>query len=420
MVERVLDACEEAGVTRAIAVVSPSQPDVARHLEGRCQVVHQAEQRGTGHAVMQVPEALLLDGDVLVVNGDQPLLRGETVRRLVERHRESAASATLATVRDAGRPDGRVIRDQSGFFRKIVEHRDATPEERACDEINVGLYCFRGADLVRALGLLTSNNAQGEYYITDVFNHLRPVEVVTIEDRTEALGINDRVQLSQAEAALRSRVLERLMREGVTVVDPASTYVEPQVRVGADTVIEPMTVLRGQTVIGEGCRIGPGSDIADSTIGDDVAVTHSHLRGARMAEGSECGPFAKLRPGADIGPGVHIGSFGEVVRSRLGRGTKMGHFSYLGDATVGEDVNIGAGTISANFDGRDKHPTVIGRGAFIGCDSVLIAPVTIGEGAATGAGAIVNHDVPPGSLAVGMPARAIRGRRAETPAEQEC
>lgn len=417
MVERVMDACEEAGVTRLIAVLSPSQPDVARHLEGRCEVVYQPEQRGTGHAVMQVPEALLEDGDVLVVNGDQPLLRGETVRRLVERHRQSGASATLATVRDAGRPDGRVIRRPDGSFLKIVEHRDATPEERACDEINVGLYCFRGADLVRALGLLTSDNAQGEYYITDVFNHLRPVEVVTIEDRTEALGINDRVQLSQAEAALRSRVLERLMREGVTIVDPATTYVEPQVRVGTDTVIEPMTMLRGETVVGEGCRIGPGADIADSTIGDGVTVTHSHLRGARMAEGSDCGPFAKLRPGTDIGPGVHIGSFGEIARSRLGRGTKMGHFSYLGDATVGEDVNIGAGTISANFDGRDKHPTVIERGAFIGCDSVLIAPVTIGEGAATGAGAIVNHDVPPGSLAVGMPARAIRRRRAETPAE---
>jgi bifunctional UDP-N-acetylglucosamine pyrophosphorylase / glucosamine-1-phosphate N-acetyltransferase len=376
MVERVLDACEQAGVTRLIAVLSPAQPEVAGRLEGRCEVVFQAE-----------------------------------------RHRETGAAATLATVRDPGRPDGRVIRSADGSFRKIVEHRDATAEERACDEINVGLYCFRGSDLSLALSRISSDNAQGEYYLTDVFNHLRPVEVVTIEDRSEALGINDRVQLSQAEAALRGRVLERLMRGGVTVVDPATTYVEPQVRVGADTVLEPMTVLRGETVVGEACRIGPGADIADSVIGDGVTVTHSHLRGARMAEGSDCGPFAKLRPGADIGPGVHIGSFGEVVRSRLGRGTKMGHFSYLGDATVGEDVNIGAGAISANFDGRQKHPTVIGRGAFIGCDSVLIAPVTIGEDAATGAGAIVNHDVPPGSLAVGMPARPIRRRRAETPAD---
>lgn len=408
MVDYAVDACRAAGIEDVMAVISPLHPELAAHLEGHCAVLYQAHMRGTGDAVRQVPDERLEAGDVVVLNGDQPLFRGETIARLIETHRGSGAAATLATVRDRSRPDGRVIRGPDGSFDHIVEHRDATPEERACDEINTGLYCFRGPDLVAALGRLQPDNAQGEYYLTDVFRTVRPVEVLPVDDPDEGLGINDRVQLATAEGALRRRVLIDLMRAGVTVIDPTTTYVDAGVRIGCDTVLEPMTVLRGRTVIGERCRIGPGADITDSVLEDDVVVTRSWLQGARMGKGSDCGPFSKLRPGTDIAAGVHIGSFAEVVRSRVGVGSKVPHFSYLGDTTVGERVNVAAGTITANYDGTVKSPTVIEDGVFIGVDTMLVAPVRVGAGSRTGAGAVVTRDVPPGTIAVGMPARALR------------
>ena len=408
MVDRAIDACRAAGVKDVMAVVSPLQPQLAAHLERSCTVLYQAEMRGTGDAVRQVPEERLGAGDVLVLNGDQPLFRGETVAGLIEAHRRAGAAATLATVLDRSRPDGRVIRTSDGAFDRIVEHKDATSEERACHEINTGLYCFRGPDLVAALRRLRPDNAQGEYYLTDVFRMLRPVEVVRVDDPDEGLGINDRVQLATAEAALRRRVLTDLMRAGVTVVDPSTTYVEPGVRVGCDSVLEPMSVLRGRTVIGERCRIGPCADITDSVLEDDVAVTRSWLQGARMGRGSDCGPYSKLRPGTEIAAGVHVGSFAELVRSRVGAGSKVPHVSYLGDTTVGERVNVAAGTITANYDGMAKNPTVIEDDVFIGVDTMLVAPVRVGAGSRTGAGAVVTRDVPPGATAVGMPARVVR------------
>jgi bifunctional UDP-N-acetylglucosamine pyrophosphorylase/glucosamine-1-phosphate N-acetyltransferase len=397
-------------VERAVVVISPGHGEVRDHLDGRCDVVFQDPPRGTGHAVAQVPAELLGAGDVLVLNGDQPLIRPETVARVLAAHREAGAAATLTSVHDAGRPDGRVIRDGDGSFVKIVEHRDATPAERACDEINVGVYCFRGPELVEALARLEPTNAQGEYYLTDVFSTLRPVAVVELEDAGEALGINNRVQLADAEAVLRRRVLERLMLSGVTVVDPASTYVDAGVEVGRDTVLEPFTFLRGSTVIGEGCRIGPGTEIVDSEVGDEAVVTHAWVRGARIGAGSDCGPFSKLRPGTELAPGVHVGSFAEMTRTRIGRGSKVPHFSYLGDTTVGEDVNVAAGTITANWDGVRKNPTVIEDGVFVGVDTMMVAPVTVGRGSRTGAGSVVTRDVPPGATAVGVPARVVRRR----------
>ena len=414
MIDLVLGACRDAGVEDIAVVISSTHGAVAAHLreqsEGTCQVVVQPEQLGTGHAVAQVAADWLRRGDVLVVNGDLPLIRGDTIRRVLDAHRKSGLPATLASVEDPARRDARIVRGPDGTLDRIVEFKDATEDVRALGEINVGLYCFNGKRLVDALGRLRPDNQAGELYLTDVFRYLRPAQVLRISDPGETIGVNDRVELARAEGALRERLLEDLMRSGVTVVDPATTYVDVGVRVGCDTVLEPFTILRGNTSIGEDCRIGPFSEISDSTVGDRVRVQHSWLDGAELGAGSDCGPFAKLRPGTRVAEGVHIGSFAELVRSRVGRGSRVPHVSYLGDATVGEDVNIGAGTITANYDGVGKNPTVIEDGAFIGVDTMLRAPVRVGEGARTGAGSVVTRDVPPGATAVGMPARVMRRR----------
>ena len=390
MIDLVLDACRRAGIENVTAVISPAQPAVQAHLEGRCALVLQREQLGTGHALAQVPaEKLQGRRAVVVLNGDSPLIRAESIEAVVRAHLAADGPATLAVVDDAGRPDGRVVRQPDGSLDRIVEYKDASEEEKGITEINVGLYCFNGPELQGALSRLTPDNAAGELYLTDLFRHLRPAQVVRMDDPEEALGINDRVQLARAEGALRRRLLEGLMLSGVTVVDPSSTFVDVGVEVGQDTVLEPFTVLRGRTRIGRDCRIGPFVEIRDAEVGD----------------GSDCGPFSKLRPGTTVGEEVHIGSFAELVRSQVGRGSKVPHVSYLGDTTVGEGVNIGAGTITANFDGRQKNRTVIEDGAFIGVDTMLRAPVRVGKGARTGAGAVVTRDVPAGKTAVGVPAR---------------
>ncbi|MGH7881751.1 MAG: bifunctional UDP-N-acetylglucosamine diphosphorylase/glucosamine-1-phosphate N-acetyltransferase GlmU [Candidatus Dormibacteraceae bacterium] len=409
MVDYVIESCREAGVDEVVVVISPHHEQVRQHLERRCEVVLQPQVRGTGDAVAQVPaERLRSTSRVLVLNGDMPLVQAETIQRVLDAHQAAGAAGTLASVDDSTRPDGRVIRSQDGSFARIVEHRDATAIEQATTEINVGIYCFAGPALVEALAQLNTNNAQSEYYLTDVFRTLRPVEVVELADVREGLGINDRVQLARAEAVLRERTLHRLMLSGVTVIDPTTTYVEPEVEIGQDTVLEPLTILRGRTVIGEGCHLGPEAEIIDSVLGERVRVSHSWIKEAQLASDSDCGPFSKLRPGTEIARGVHVGSFAELVRTRIGEGSKVPHVSYLGDATVGERVNIAAGTITANYDGEHKHPTVIEDEVFLGVDSMLVAPIRIGRGARTGAGSVVTKDLPPGVMAVGAPARVIR------------
>jgi bifunctional UDP-N-acetylglucosamine pyrophosphorylase/glucosamine-1-phosphate N-acetyltransferase len=416
MIDLELEACRAAGVRDVTAVIA--SPEVAEHLRDRCSVVFQERPLGTGHALAQVPRELMGTGDVLVLNGDLPLVRAETIALLLDAHRRAGGPATLATVHDPSRRDGRIVRRPDGTLDRIVEYRDADDDVRALGEINVGLYCFNVERLHEALGRLRPDNQAGELYLTDVFRHLGPAHLLLIEDASEALGVNDRVELARAERALRDRLLEDLMRSGVTVVDPASTFVDVGVRVGCDTVIEPFTMLRGATVVGSRCRVGPFCEINDSTVGDGARVDHSWLDGAEIGPGSDCGPFAKLRPGTRVAGNVHIGSFAELVRSSVGSGSKVPHVSYLGDTTVGEDVNIGAGTITANYDGVKKNPTVIEDGAFIGVDTMLRAPVRVGRGARTGAGSVVTRDVPPGATAVGMPARALR-RKQEPEAPQE-
>ncbi|MFZ0214808.1 MAG: bifunctional UDP-N-acetylglucosamine diphosphorylase/glucosamine-1-phosphate N-acetyltransferase GlmU, partial [Candidatus Dormiibacterota bacterium] len=373
---------------------------------------------GTGDALAQVPAAWIAGADVLVLNGDLPLIRGTTLRTLVEAHRASGAPATITSVGDAAREDGHVVRNADGTLRGIVEHRDATPAERAIAETNVGAYCLRGEALPSALAQLTTDNDQGQLYLTDLFAKLPGTRILVMEDPDESIGVNDRVQLARASAALRRRRLERLMLGGVTIVDPATTLVEDDVEIGQDTVVEPGTIIRGGTRIGRRCHLGPFSEIADAEIGDDVTVTHSWVRGARLRDGSDCGPFAKLRPGTEVGSSVHVGSFAELVRTKVGAHSAVPHVSYLGDTTVGERVNVAAGTITANFDGVRKNPTVLGDDVFVGVDTMFVAPVSVGNGGRTGAGSVVTHDVPEGVTVVGMPARRIR-RTAPDPATHD-
>ena len=407
MIDLIVDACRAAGIDRPVVVLNPSQPEVVEHLADRCEVVYQQQPRGTGHALAMVPRSRLT-GDALVVNGDAALLRPETIRALIEQHRVSGAKVTIASVDDPLRRDGRILRDEEGRFSRIVEEKDATPAERRVTEINVGLYCFRSEDLQAALAGLKPANKAGEIYLTDAVARLRPVEVFRIPDAGEALGINDRVELARAEKVIRLRVLERLMLSGVTVRDPDTTWVSAEAEIGQDTVVEPYTFIRGRSRIGTGCTIGPYSDIADSEIGDDCRIERSWLRGVVVGAGTDCGPFVRIRPGTRIADGVHIGSFAEINRSTIGSGSKVPHFSYLGDAVIGRDVNIGAGTITANYDGANKNRTEIEDGAFVGVDTLLRAPVKLGKGSRTGAGSIVLDDVPPGVTVVGSPAKEIR------------
>jgi len=385
--------------------------------------VEQAERRGTGHAVLQAREVLRGRSDLaLVCYADMPLLTVETLRRLVQRQRENSGPITmLALVSDEPRGFGRVVRDESGAVTQIVEEAVATPEQLAIRELNVGAYCFEAAWLWENVGSIPLSLPKREYYLTDLIGMaveqgLR-VEAVTTEDESEALGINTRVHLAEAERALRRRINERWMLAGVTIVDPATTYIEPGVTIGQDTTIWPNTHLRGETIVGQGCVIGPSVLIEDCQIGDDCRVLVSVLEQAVMEDGADIGPFGHLRKGSRLCKGAHMGNFGEMKNATLGPGAKMGHFSYLGDVEVGTGVNIGAGTITCNYDGVRKNKTVIEDGAFIGSDTMLVAPLRVGKGARTAAGAVVTRDVPDGMLACGMPARMRKQEKAEKPDE---
>jgi bifunctional UDP-N-acetylglucosamine pyrophosphorylase/glucosamine-1-phosphate N-acetyltransferase len=392
MVDWVVDAVTGAGATEIMAVVSSHHAEVAAHLDPRAQVIYQREPLGTGDAVKQAPAEDLEKGDVLVVNGDAPLLTAETVRKVVEKHRQSGAQVTIATVDDPRRDDGRVIRNADGSFQQIVERKEATDDQRRSIEFNVGVYCFQGKPLVEALGKLTNDNRSGEYYLPDTLRMLQPVAIVKIDDPDEALGINDRADLATAVAAMRARVNRGHMLAGVTITDPANTFIDATVEIGEDTVIEPYTFIKGKSFIGQGCRIGP----------------HAHIEDARIGDRSDCGPFVKIRAGTEIAEDVHIGSFAELVRTKVGRGSKVPHVAYLGDTSIGEDANVGAGTITANFNGEVKNRTQIGDRAFVGVDTMLVAPVKLGKGSRTGAGSVVTKDVPDGATAVGVPARVLR------------
>jgi bifunctional UDP-N-acetylglucosamine pyrophosphorylase / glucosamine-1-phosphate N-acetyltransferase len=349
---------------------------------------------------------------VLVTYADMPLLRPETLKSLVATQKANQGPLTILTVNAADpRGFGRVIRNAEGSVQAIVEEASATEGQLSIHELNVGAYCFSANWLWDALHKIKVSS-KGEYYLTDAVALAvqagGTVQALVSEDLVETIGINTRIHLAEADAAMRQRINQAHMLAGVTIIDPLVTYIEPGVAIGRDSVIWPNTYLRGMTVIGEGCIIGPNTIAEDSTVGDFCEIQAAVMEGAVVEDNVGVGPFARLRKGAHLCKGVHMGNFGEVKDSTLGPGTKMGHFSYIGNATIGEDVNIGAGTITCNFDGVRKNPTEIGEGAFIGSDTMLVAPVKLGAFSRTGAGAVVTRDVEPDTLVVGVPARPIK------------
>lgn len=370
----------------------------------------QSPQLGTGHAVQQAQSLLQGNADaILVIPGDLPLLTTHTLRKLVDTYQTKRSPLTLLTVEtENSRGFGRIVRDDQGYVVAIVEEADCTPEQKAIRELNVGGYLFQANWLWQNLAKVRLRG-KGEYYLTDLVGIAveqgEPVQAEVLKDVTEAIGVNNRAHLAEAEVALRARINQKWMEAGVTMVDPATTYIGLDVTLGQDTIIYPNTYLYGKTTIGHDCIIGPGSFVVDSTVGDGCVIRFSVLEEALVEDNVDIGPFSRLRSGAHLATGVHMGNFGEVKKSYLGPGTKMGHFSYLGDTTTGVNVNIGAGTITCNYDGLKKNRTNIGDNAFIGSDTMLVAPVDIGENSKTGAGAVVTRDVPDNSLVYGVPAR---------------
>ncbi len=413
LIDWVVQAVHAATEEEPYVVVRPGADALRQAMAPGVGFIIQAEPLGTGHAVAQARPELASKADlVLVTYCDMPLITAETYRALVSAQEANQGPLTMLTVhRDQSRGFGRVLRDGAGEVAGIVEETEATPEQLTIGEFNVGAYCFREDWLWQAVSQL-KESASGEYYLTDLIelavSQGQQVGSVAVIDPEEAIGVNTRVHLAEAEAVVRRRINVAWMCQGVTLQDPGSTYIGPQVQLARDVVILANTHLEGKTRVGMGTHIGPNSIVRDSVIGERCAVISSYLQGASMGDDVSVGPFARLRQGARLENGVYMGNFGEVKNSTLAPGVKAGHFCYLGDAEVGADVNIGAGTITCNFDGKRKHRTVIEEGAFIGSDTMLIAPVRIGKGAHTGAGAVVNRDVPPYSIAVGAPARVIR------------
>jgi len=413
MISHALAAARAASSETPLVVIGHGGERVRTFLGETAQCVLQEPQLGTGHAVLQTEASLRGNTDlVLVTYADMPMLRPETLAHLVETQKHNPGPLTILTVIAADpRGFGRVVRSPDGKVQAIVEEAAASGEQLSIKELNVGAYCFSAAWLWDALHRITLSK-KGEYYLTDTVELAvrggLEVQAVVSDHLAESIGINTRVHLAEADAAMRQRINRAHMLAGVTIVDPASTYIEATVRIGRDTVIWPNTYLRGSTVIGENCVIGPNTISENTTVGNGCEILAAVMQGALVEDRVSIGPFARLRKGAHLCSGVHMGNFGEVKDSTLGPGTKMGHFSYIGNATIAEEVNIGPGTITCNFDGVHKNPTEIGAGAFIGSDTMLVAPVKIGAGAHTGAGAVVTKDVEPNTLVVGVPARPIK------------
>jgi bifunctional UDP-N-acetylglucosamine pyrophosphorylase/glucosamine-1-phosphate N-acetyltransferase len=394
-------------------VIGPENGDVRGVIGEAAELVEQHERLGTGHAVMQAADRLSGKSDLILVTlGDMPLLSAESLKELIQTqaNNEGVLSLMTATVSKA-RGFGRILRDGDGKIIGIIEEAHATPEQRAIREVNVSAYCFQADWLWKHLSKLPLS-PKGEYYLTDIIEMAvkdgSKIDWVEIEDEEETIGINTREHLAEAQAVLNTKINRMWMLSGVTIVDPRTTYIGPDVEIGIDTIILPNTTVEGKTIIGEDCRIGPNSIIRQTSISDRCKVVMSVAEGAVLEEDVDIGPFAHLRNGAHLCRGVHMGNFGEVKNSTLGPGVKMGHFSYVGDSQVGENTNVSAGVITCNYDGEKKNETVIGEDVFIGSDTMLVAPLTIGKGARTGAGSVVTKDVPEYTLVAGVPARGIR------------
>ena len=419
MLEYVVGAVQAAGVALVVVVVGHGADQVERNLPVGAESVRQADQLGTADAVLSARHLLHADRsliDVVVAYGDCPLLTDAIFRAVIERRRQTgAAIALVMTTAEDPKGYGRVIRDADGLVQSIVEEAAATPSERSVSDINAGVYCFAADWLWDALPRVQPS-VTGEYFLTDLIGMARRSSriVQSIEASADVTsGVNDRLQLARADRMLRDRIRERLMLQGVTLVDPEATYIDDDVTIGVDTVIYPGTVIEGKTTIGSRGRIGPHSHIRASQIGNDVVVTQSVLESSFVADRVQIGPFSHLRPGARILDDAELGNYSEVKQSTIGAGTRIHHFSYVGDADIGPDVNIGAGTITCNYDAEtgNKNKTVVERGASLGSDTMLVAPLHVGENAMTGAGSVVTADVEAESLVVGVPARHVRQRR---------
>jgi bifunctional UDP-N-acetylglucosamine pyrophosphorylase/glucosamine-1-phosphate N-acetyltransferase len=406
MVGHVIDILEQLQVNRTVVIVGHGAEMVQSYLGPRAEYVMQAEQLGTGHAVLQAKDLLQNEeGTTIVICGDTPLVKAETLRRMIETHESSKASATILTA-ELMNPVGygRILRNSAGAVEKIVEQKDCSASENAINEINAGTYLFDNRSLFQALSQVKNHNVQQEYYLTDVIgimqNEGKLIVGFCTDDAAEVIGVNDRVALSEAEGFMRQRIIKKHMLNGVTIVDPANTYIENEVQIGEDTVLLPGCVLRGHTTIGKDCEIGPNSELMSTKIGDGVHIKHSVLTEAAVGNESTIGPFAYLRPGARLGERVKIGDFVEIKNASLDNDTKVSHLSYIGDATVGKNVNFGCGAITVNYDGFNKQLTEIADNAFVGSNTNLIAPVKIGKGAYIVAGSTITHEVMEDDMAI--------------------
>ncbi len=412
LVERVIESVQPLSPSRQMVIVGYQAEEVKAAMLsiGDLEFVEQSVQLGTGHAIQQLlPYLEGYSGDLLILNGDLPLIRTETLQNLLRTHQEKQNSATILTAYLSNpKGYGRVFCDDDNIVQKIVEEKDCTPAERQNNCINAGVYCFRWENLAKVLPHLQANNAQKEYYLTDAVTQVSPVMAVNVEDDQEILGINDRLQLASAYEILQRRVKEKWMIAGVTIIDPASTTIDDTVELESDVIIEPQTHLRGNTVIQTGCRIGPGSLIENSHISENVTVMYSVVTDSTVQTGSRIGPYAHLRGHAEVGAKCRIGNFVELKNTKLGERTNVAHLSYLGDTTTGNQVNIGAGTITANYDGVKKHPTKIGDRTGTGCNTVLVAPITLGNDVYVAAGSTATEDVPDDCLVIARERQVLK------------
>lgn len=413
MISKIIKVLEVLKPEENILILGHKKEEVLKVVGEDADYVVQTEQLGTGHAVLQAKDKLKdYDGDVMVLCGDTPLLREETLEELYKFHRDTDSVTTILTsIYDNPFGYGRIVKE-NGIVKAIVEEKEADAEIKKIKEVNAGVYCFKGRELFDALSKITNNNEKGEYYLTDVIGiqvgEGKKVQSFVLNDNIEILGVNSKVELAQASKVLRDRKNIDLMEKGAILIDPSAVYAEEDVVVGRDTVIYPGAILQGKTVIGENCQILGTTRIIDSTLGNDIKVESSVIEESILEDGVTMGPFAHLRPKSHLKEKVHVGNFVEVKKSTLEKGVKAGHLTYLGDAQIGEDTNIGAGTITCNYDGKNKFKTVIGKNSFIGSDSMLVAPVIIGENALVGAGSVITKDVPDNSLAVSRSKQIIK------------